>query len=175
MRAAILNGSNVVVRVVMLDSLSQIPGSINGTGADVGDTWDGATFVRPQKTLAQAKRDARQAVRLRWAEEERKPFSYAGKSYDSSTENLTRITVLGLRAMRAKEDGEPFSAVLLESDETMDVAGRPALLDLAKAAGDIMAARGQRARAIVQLINACTIDAAEVNAVKAAQLDVGWP
>ena len=51
MRAAILNGSNVVVRVVLLDSLEQLPGAIDGTGADVGDTWNGSTFVKPSPSV----------------------------------------------------------------------------------------------------------------------------
>ena len=47
MRAAILNQANVVVRVILLDALDQYPGAIDGAGADVGDTWNGAAFVKP--------------------------------------------------------------------------------------------------------------------------------
>lgn len=62
MRAAILSG-NVDVDVVLVDSLAQRPGAVDGTGANVGDTWNGSVFVRPtfaaavpaEVTMAQAR------------------------------------------------------------------------------------------------------------------------
>lgn len=63
MRAAILSGSTVT-RVVMLDNLQQMPGAIDGTGADVGDTWNGSAFVKPAPaTTVPAEVTARQAKR----------------------------------------------------------------------------------------------------------------
>ena len=50
MRAAQLS-NNVVVNVIEVDSLGFIPGLIDGTGAAIGDTWDGTQFVKPPATL----------------------------------------------------------------------------------------------------------------------------
>ena len=46
MRAAILSGATVA-RVLIVNDLSQAPGSIDGTGADIGDTWTGVAFIKP--------------------------------------------------------------------------------------------------------------------------------
>lgn len=46
MLAAILSG-NTVVNVVVVDSLEQMPGAIDGAGAGIGDTWNGSEFVKP--------------------------------------------------------------------------------------------------------------------------------
>ena len=45
-RAAVLS-ANVVIKVIMLNKLSEIPGAIDGTDANVGDTWNGVIFVKP--------------------------------------------------------------------------------------------------------------------------------
>lgn len=37
----------VVVNVIVVDSLDVIPGLIDGTGANIGDLWDGVTFTAP--------------------------------------------------------------------------------------------------------------------------------
>lgn len=63
MRAAILS-NNVVERIVVVGSLGELPGAIDATGADVGDTWDGSAFVKPaapasipgEVTMRQARR-----------------------------------------------------------------------------------------------------------------------
>ena len=44
MRAAVLQNS-VVVNVLEVASIG--PGQIDGTGANIGDTWNGAAFVKP--------------------------------------------------------------------------------------------------------------------------------
>ena len=46
MRAAILSGSTVT-RVVMLGNLAEYPGAVDGTGADVGDTYAAGVFTKP--------------------------------------------------------------------------------------------------------------------------------
>lgn len=46
MKAAILN-NGVVENVIEVDSLDFLPGLIDGTGAAIGDTWDGTQFVKP--------------------------------------------------------------------------------------------------------------------------------
>jgi hypothetical protein len=51
MRAAIIN-SGIVTNVVMLNDLSEIVGAIDGTLANIGDTWDGANFIRPPASPA---------------------------------------------------------------------------------------------------------------------------
>ncbi len=61
MRAALIV-DGVVVRVAVVAQLSDLPGAIDGAGADVGDTWNGSAFVKPspvqtvpaEVTMAQA-------------------------------------------------------------------------------------------------------------------------
>lgn len=64
MRAAILNGSRVA-RVVMLNNLAEHPGAIDGTDADVGDTYAGGVFTKPAPSaedVARAAIDMKQAA-----------------------------------------------------------------------------------------------------------------
>lgn len=44
MRSAILDSNNVVIAVHIVDSLD---GLLDGTNANIGDTWDGTQFVKP--------------------------------------------------------------------------------------------------------------------------------
>lgn len=46
MKAAQLT-DNVVTNVIVVDSLDFISGLIDGTGAAIGDTWNGTQFVKP--------------------------------------------------------------------------------------------------------------------------------
>lgn len=48
MRAAVLQ-SSTVVNVIEVDSLG--PGQIGGTGANIGDTWNGSAFVKPPQPV----------------------------------------------------------------------------------------------------------------------------
>jgi len=44
MRAALIDG-NKVINVLVVDSLDVMPNLIDGTGANIGDTWDGHQFI----------------------------------------------------------------------------------------------------------------------------------
>ena len=44
--AAILDAAGVVINIVVAEHL-EISGSVDGSDAAIGDTWDGARFVRP--------------------------------------------------------------------------------------------------------------------------------
>lgn len=44
MRSAILDSNNVVIAVHIVDSLD---GLLDGTNANIGDTWDGTQFIKP--------------------------------------------------------------------------------------------------------------------------------
>ena len=44
--AAILDSNNLVTNIIMADP-ADVPGSVNGDGGAIGDTWDGMRFVRP--------------------------------------------------------------------------------------------------------------------------------
>ncbi len=46
MRAALIV-DGVVARVAVVAQLSDLPGAIDGTGADVGDAWTGSSYVKP--------------------------------------------------------------------------------------------------------------------------------
>jgi hypothetical protein len=49
MRAAIINEASLVTNVIEVsdDRLDVLPGLIEGTGAAIGDTWDGQQFLKP--------------------------------------------------------------------------------------------------------------------------------
>lgn len=47
MRAAILDDAGTVLNLIEVESLDVLPGLIDGTGAAIGDKWDGARFVQP--------------------------------------------------------------------------------------------------------------------------------
>ena len=44
--AAILDSNGLVTNIIMADP-ANVPGSVNGAGGAIGDTWDGMRFVRP--------------------------------------------------------------------------------------------------------------------------------
>ena len=44
--AAILDSNNLVINIIVADP-ADVPGSVNGAGGAIGDTWDGMRFVRP--------------------------------------------------------------------------------------------------------------------------------
>lgn len=50
MKAAQLT-NNIVTNVIVVDSLDVIPGLIDGTNANIGDTWDGTQFIKPAPPL----------------------------------------------------------------------------------------------------------------------------
>ena len=47
---AILDSNNVVINIIMADP-TDVPGSVDGYGGAIGDTWDGARFLRPEVPL----------------------------------------------------------------------------------------------------------------------------
>ena len=44
--AAILDSNSLVINIIMADP-ADVPGSVNGAGGAIGDTWDGGRFLRP--------------------------------------------------------------------------------------------------------------------------------
>ena len=46
MRAAVIE-NGVVANIILVGSLEFAPGLIDAAGAAIGDTWDGAAFMRP--------------------------------------------------------------------------------------------------------------------------------
>ena len=47
---AILDSNNVVINIIMADP-TDVPGSVDGYGGAIGDTWDGVRFLRPEVPL----------------------------------------------------------------------------------------------------------------------------
>ena len=46
-RAAYVDSTGACVRLVTVSDLAFAPGALDGSGANVGDRWDGAQWVRP--------------------------------------------------------------------------------------------------------------------------------
>lgn len=53
MKAAILNEDGVVVNIAKVNRLSDLPGSVDATGAKIGDTWNGSEFVAPAPVISE--------------------------------------------------------------------------------------------------------------------------
>lgn len=170
MRAAILSGSTVV-KVLILNSLDEHPGAIDGTGADIGDTWDGVAFSKPARPLTSAKQDARAAILARWAIAERAGVSFGGRVYSTDTDRLARISIYAARARRAKEDNVVFAVAVLAADDSANNLNRQELLDLEMAIGDRFKACADNAKTLRQAVNA----AATVAEVLAIDINAGWP
>lgn len=47
MKKAAIIESGVVVNIAVVNDLSDLPGSVDGTGANMGDLWNGVSFSRP--------------------------------------------------------------------------------------------------------------------------------
>lgn len=170
MRAAILSG-NVVSRVLILDQLDEYPGAIDGSNADIGDTWTGSAFVKPARSLNRAKSDARTELLARWAAAERVGVTFGGKVYSTDTDNLARISIYAARARRAKEDGVAFVVAVLAADDSAPNLNRQELLDLEQAIGDRFKLCADNAKSLRQAIAAATT----VAEVQAINLAAGWP
>jgi hypothetical protein len=148
-----------------------MPGAIDGTGADVGDTWDGSVFSKPAKTLQRAKQEAREAIIHRWAKAEGDGLAFQTKRIETDTDNISRIGVLARRARQAKDDGQPFPVSLIAADETVLNLTRAEILLLDTALGDHFKACSDNARTLRQAVTA----AATVAAVEAINIEAGWP
>jgi hypothetical protein len=62
MQAAIIQ-NGIVTNLIVVDSLDILPGLIDGTGATIGDGWDGTTFFKiPAPTPAPVEADYVNAV-----------------------------------------------------------------------------------------------------------------
>lgn len=99
MRAAILTNS-VVTNIIVLDSLGQYPGAIDGTNANVGDTWNGSAFVKPALPIADIRASLWDAIK---AERDRRTqhggYQAAGKWFHSDI--FSRSQQIGLFVMGA--------------------------------------------------------------------------
>lgn len=169
MRAAILSG-NTVTRVIILNELSEYPGAIDGTGANPGDTWNGVSFVRPTKQLAQAKQDARDAIIARWQQAESDGIAFQTKTFNTDAISLSRLGVLARRARQATLDSVPFTIALLAADDSAVTLSRSEILDLDKAVGDRFKALSDNARTLRQAVVAATT----VAEVEAININAGW-
>ena len=143
-----------------------------GQGCEPGWLYDGATFSRPAVPIGQAKKRKREGIASRLAQAERAGFVFQQAArIASDADSLARVSILALRAQRAKDDGQAISVRLVAVDDTALTLNRQEILDLAKAAGDHFLACSDNARTLRQAVAAATT-AAEVDAV---DLDSGWP
>ena len=55
-KAAILDANNVVINIILLESLTECEGAIDGNAANIGDTWNGSVFVKPDNETLEEKR-----------------------------------------------------------------------------------------------------------------------
>jgi hypothetical protein len=47
MKAAVIGENGSVLNIIEVEHLEVIPNLLNGEGADIGDQWDGTSFIKP--------------------------------------------------------------------------------------------------------------------------------
>lgn len=88
-----------VVNLILVASLSEAPGCIDGSGAAIGDTWDGSKFIKPQPDLSVLRLQIIADIR---AERDRRKFNgvlVAGKWIHTDT--YSRTQWMGMKIMGA--------------------------------------------------------------------------
>lgn len=144
---------------------------VNGAEVDM-DPAEAAEFDGQRAlTLPKAKQAARDLIGLRRDRAETGGFAYLTARYPSDGNSLARISILGERARTAKAASLPFVVSLIAMDDTSSNFNANELIALEVAAGDHFAACSENAKALRQAVNACT----DVAAVKAVNIEVGWP
>jgi hypothetical protein len=138
----------------------------NGEVIELTAEEEAAFEVARTPTLAQAKRAARERIRGLMEMAQRGGFTYAGARYDSANAGL--IAVLA-NAARAGAGGFPVRMIDLDDGETAlsraEVQAMEAALDMH------IKACSAHAKTLRDAVAA----AADVPAVRAIDLDAGWP
>lgn len=162
MRAATLN-AGVVTNIIVLDSLGQYPGAIDGTNANIGDTWNGSAFTRPARNVADIRLDQWSAIK---SERDRRTqaggYLTGGKWYHSDT--FSRTQQLGLVLLGASVppvDWKTMDGTFVAMTQTL--------------AGQIFAAAAASDMAL--FVYAQTLKAQVDAAVDPASINImaGWP
>ena len=117
MRAAIIS-AGVVARVILVNSLAEFPGAIDGTNADVGDLWNGTVFSKPAQTFNQVRAAKKDEIASRWAMARGAGYLFQAKRIATDALSSAQISLIGARSRRAKEDTEAFSMIWVCADET---------------------------------------------------------
>lgn len=142
-----------------------------------GDQWFQAFEVvnfeaeQAQANLESARASKRQAVNAERDRRETAGFPYMGKTLDSDSVSVQRITVVSQAAMAAASAGAPFSIEWTCADDstlTLDAAG---MIGMPAALATYGSALHQHARSLKAQIEAAT------NSQELAAIDVsaGWP
>jgi hypothetical protein len=100
MIAAQINSTGLVTNTIIVDSLNVIPGLIDGTGAAIGDTWDGSAFIHPTPpTIPLATRQAAAWERIKTERVRRKVLGVKVGAHWFHSDADSRIQQLGLVIM----------------------------------------------------------------------------
>ena len=138
---------------------------VNGVLMEMTAEEEAAFEASRTPTLAQARRAAKAAIRDRRDQAER-TFPYLGARYDASAAG--RIAVLA-NAARASGTGFPVRFVALDDTETG--LSRAEMQAFETALATHLQACSANAQALRQAVQA----AADVAAVRAVDVDAGWP
>jgi hypothetical protein len=99
-RAAILDQDGFVLNIVMLGSLNDVQGAINGDNASVGDQWDGANFIKANIETVEHKRERIwEAIKVHRKYIIDGGFSTNGHWYHSDIDSKTEFNTLKLKAL----------------------------------------------------------------------------
>ena len=170
MRAAIIS-AGVVTRVILVNTLAEFPGAIDGTNADVGDLWNGTVFSKPAQTFNQVRASKKDEITSRWATARGAGYLFQAKRIATDALSSSQISLIGARSRRAKDDTEAFSMIWVCADESTLNLSRAELLDLEKAYGDHLKACSDNARTLRQALGAA-VTVADIAAIDA---NAGWP
>ena len=144
---------------------------VNGELVDMTPEEAAAFEADRTPTLPQAKRAARLAIAARRAEAEHSGFLHAAVRYDSDALSLARIAVIAERARTAQAASAPLVVTMVAADDSQSNMNAAALIALEVSAGDHFVACSDNARVLRRAVNA----AADLAAVTAVDLEVGWP
>lgn len=122
-------------------------------------------------TLPQARRLMRQRIAARRSLAEAGNFPHLGKGYESTAAALARLSILAQRARTAKAEATAFSVRMVAADDTETAMNADEVIALERSAGDYLIACSANARTLRQAVAA----AADVPAVLAVDIEVGWP
>lgn len=165
---AILDSNNVVINIIMADP-ADVPGSVDGYGGAIGDTWDGVRFVRPEVPLTPLpERQAEAWERIKHERDRRKSLGVKVGAHWYHSDADSRIQQISLFVMGA--------AVPPVQWKTLTLSGPPVFVTMTQAlAGGIFQGTAASDAAIFAAAEAHRVAMEASSAPEDYDTSTGWP